>query len=236
MLRRTGSSHLLPTHVGVDILAAATNDVESALEQAAECLGARPLSVGAVAPPPQPARRDGELTVASVASVLAAVLPEGTIFVDEGVSAAGAYLRAAATCPPFTYLALTGGSLGHGLPCAAGAAIACPDRKVVAFVGDGAALYTIQALYTHAREGLNVISIILCNDGYKILDLEMERLGTIGPRAKALTDLREPRIKWTELAHGLGLPVTSVDNAEALTTALRRALSEDGPHVIPVKL
>lgn len=227
---------LVPKNVAQEVLAAPEDDVVAILEEVAQYLGA-PASVPAAAPPAPPAWSAGKLTVPSITGTISTVQAEGTIFVDEGVSAGGAHLRFAPSCPPFTYLSLTGGATGQGLPCATGAAIACPDRKVIALVGDGAALYTVQALWTQAREQLEVVTIVLSNDAYKILELEMSRKsGAIGPRAKALTELAPPRVAWTDVARGLGVPSTSVETTDELARALRGALATRGPHVIQARL
>src|SRR5262249_6049422 len=168
-----GTSKLVPERIGIEIVALPTDDVVEALEALVDALDARRAATTSTALRPPPGPAPGALTVQSVGTAGARV--EGLIFVDEGVSSGGAFLRVAASCPPLSYLSLTGGATGQGLPCATGAAIACPGRKVIAFVGDGAAMYTIQSLWTQAREGLDVVTLVCANDSYRILELELAR-------------------------------------------------------------
>jgi acetolactate synthase-1/2/3 large subunit len=137
-----------------------------------------------------------------------------------------------------TLLGVTGGSIGMGLPCATGAAVACPDRKVIAFQADGSALYTAQSLWTQAREGLDVVTLLCNNRSYEILKVELERVGIteLGPQARALTDLTAPEIDWVALARGLGVPGERVETAEVLAAALARAMAEPGPRLIDMIL
>jgi acetolactate synthase-1/2/3 large subunit len=178
-------------------------------------------------------RPQGELTPDRIAAVLAALQPEGAIVVDEGLTAGLAYFDAASAAPPHTYLALTGGAIGQGLPSATGAAIACPDRPVIALQADGSGMYTLQALWTQARESLDVTNVILANRGYRILDIELARAGASkpGPLAAAMARF-DPVPDWTQLARGFGVPAVRVSNAEELWKEFARALAEPGPHLI----
>jgi acetolactate synthase-1/2/3 large subunit len=156
---------------------------------------------------------------------------------DEGLTAGLPYFAAAGGAPPHTHLALTGGAIGQGLPCATGAALACPERTVIALQADGSGLYTLQALWTQAREGLRVVNVILANRGYRILELELERAGIApGPQARAVMDFGDAAPDWTRLARGFGVPAVHVENADALVAELGRALAADGPHLIEVVL
>jgi acetolactate synthase-1/2/3 large subunit len=177
------------------------------------------------------------LTPQSVAAVVAGLQPEGAIVMDEGISAGLAYFGAAANAPPHTYLGLTGGAIGQGLPCATGAALACPDRPVIAFQADGSGMYTLQALWTQAREALDVTNLILANRGYQILAVELARSGIPepGPQAQALTAF-DPVPDWTQLARGFGVPAVRVEDAEGLWKELELALAEPGPHLIEISL
>jgi acetolactate synthase-1/2/3 large subunit len=165
---------------------------------------------------------------------LAALQLEGAIIVDEAVTTRLGYRHFAQAAPPHTVLCITGGSLGQGLPCAVGAALACPERKVIAFEADGSGMYTVQALWTMAREGLDITTVICANRRYRILQIELARAGIAepGPRAQALTDLSGPSLDWVSLAKGLGIPGTRVETADALVTALERALAQPGPALI----
>ena len=140
--------------------------------------------------------------------------------------------------PPHTLLSLTGGAIGQGLPCAAGAALACPDRKVIAFQADGSAQYTLQALFTLAREGLDVVILLCSNRNYRILQVELARSGVQapGPQAQALTSLESPPLDWCALAKGYGVPGTRVETSAAMHRELCRALEEPGPHLLEPSL
>jgi acetolactate synthase-1/2/3 large subunit len=131
-------------------------------------------------------------------------------------------------------MTLTGGAIGQGLPVATGAAIACPDRKVIAFQADGSGAYTLQALWTQARENLDVVTLLCSNRAYRILQVELARAGIAepGPQAQRMTQLDAPALDWVSLARGFGVPATRVDSAEALVEALPRALAEPGPQLI----
>jgi acetolactate synthase-1/2/3 large subunit len=140
--------------------------------------------------------------------------------------------------PGHTYMALTGGAIGQGLPCATGAAVACPDRKVIAFQADGSGMYTLQALWTQAREKLDVTTLICNNRRYRILQVELARAGVTEPgrKARALTSLADPEISWSAMATGMGVPSVRVETAEALAEQLRRALKDRGPNLIEMMI
>ena len=132
------------------------------------------------------------------------------------------------------WLSLTGGAIGQGIPVAIGAAVACPDRKVLSLNGDGAGMYTVQGLWTIAREKLDVTVVIFANGAYRILSIEMGRTGggEPGPTASRLLDLGDPKIDWVPLASGLGMPAERVETAEAFDLAMQRAMTTPGPHFI----
>ncbi|HWT23621.1 MAG TPA: thiamine pyrophosphate-dependent enzyme, partial [Solirubrobacteraceae bacterium] len=180
----------------------------------------------------------GPLTPATAAAVIAAGQPEGAIVVDEGLTFSADYVAAAASAPRHTYLGVTGGAIGQGLPCAAGAALACPDRPVLAVQADGSGMYTVQALWTHAREGLDVTTLVCANGSYRILLEELRRAGVEDPGAEArgLTGLGEPPLDWVALAQGMGVPGARAATAEDLADALARALREPGPHLVEMAL
>ena len=135
---------------------------------------------------------------------------------------------------PHDWLQLCGGSIGNGLPLAAGAALGAPGRKVVCLEGDGSAMYTAQALWTMARESLDVVTVIYANRNYAILNYELERVGAgePGERARSMLNIGRPDLDWRDLARGMGVPGTRVDTAEALDAALARAVATPGPHLI----
>ena len=193
-----------------------------------------PVTDVIVQPAERPDLPTGELTAATVAQAVAALLPEGAIVSDEGNTSSLFTPGLTAGAPPHDWLCLTGGAIGQGLPVATGAAVACPDRQVVALQADGSALYTLQALWTQAREQLDVVTIIYNNRSYAVLNMELDRVGAeaAGPKAKSLLDLSRPDIDFVALATGLGVPATRATTADELGDELARALAEPGPAVI----
>jgi acetolactate synthase-1/2/3 large subunit len=165
-------------------------------------------------------------------------MPEHAIVSDDAVTAGLPIYTQTKGARPHDWLMLTGGAIGQGIPAAIGAAVACPDRKVVSLNGDGAAMYTVQGLWTIAREGLDVLTIVFANHAYRILNIELARTGAgnPGPAAKSLLDLGQPRIDWVALAGGLGLPAVRCTDAEGLDRAVERAMAERGPAFIEVAL
>jgi acetolactate synthase-1/2/3 large subunit len=145
---------------------------------------------------------------------------------------------ATAGAPAHDWLTLTGGAIGYGLPVAIGAAIAAPERPVLCLESDGSAMYTISALWTHARENLDITTVIYANRAYDILRIELQRVGAeaqgraTGPKAQALLDLSGPTMDFVALATGLGVPARSVRTAAELADALRWSFAETGPHLI----
>lgn len=219
------------------LLATPDEDAAAALGDLADALGA-PARVPAPADLALPEAPSGALTPAALGAALARLQPEGAIVVDEGATSGLGYFLTAEASPPHTYLALTGGAIGQGLPCATGAAIACPQRKVISLQADGSGFYTLQALWTQAREQLDVVTLICANRSYRILQLELARAGNAepGPQARSLTDLSNPAPDWTALARGFGVPATRAQTAEELTRCLSAALTSPGPSLIEVIL
>ncbi len=220
-----------------ELLATPDEDAAGALSDLADALGA-PAQAPPAAPAAFPEAAPGPLTPASLGAVLARSQPEGAIVVDEGATSGAAYFTAAESSPPHSYLALTGGAIGQGLPCATGAAIACPGRRVISLQADGSGLYTLQALWTQAREQLDVVTLICANRSYRILQVELARAGIAEPgaKARALTDLSHPEIDWTALARGFGVPATRVQTTQELARALTAALARSGPSLIEAML
>lgn len=182
----------------------------------------------------RPAVPHGSLTPENIGLAVAAVLPEHAVIVDEGITTTFSLFPVLAGLPAHSYLTIAGGSIGYGMPCATGAALACPDRPVVNVEADGSAMYTVQALWTQAREGLNVTTLICANKGYHILRVELERAGlaSVGPTAAALIDVDNPGLDWVKMAEAMGVPASSVTTAEALADQTRRCVTEPGPHLI----
>jgi acetolactate synthase I/II/III large subunit len=223
---------LVPEGCTVHVLAEAGEDVTAALGAVAELVAPRAEAVPQQ--PERPVLPDGDLTAESAAAVIGALLPEGAIVSDEA-NTSGLWLSGATTgAPPHDWLTLTGGAIGQGLPLAAGAAIACPDRSVLALEADGSAMYTITALWTHAREQLDITTVIFSNRRYAILGMELDRVGAVssGQAARRLLDLSGPDIDFTALAAGMGVPARRADTAAELAAALRQAFAEPGPHLI----
>jgi acetolactate synthase I/II/III large subunit len=226
---------LVPEGVRVVSLAESGTDLARALGALADELGAPPPSARGAAAVPAPV--GSGLTARNALAAIATHQPDGAIVIDEGVSCAGMYLDVSAGAPAHSYLALTGGATGEGLPCAVGAALAHPQRKVIVIEGDGSAMYTVQALWTQARERLDVVNVIFANRAYQILRLESEsRYGTLGARAARLTSLEDPQLDWLSIARGLGVAATRAASLDELHAALRRACAEPGPHLIEVLL
>jgi acetolactate synthase-1/2/3 large subunit len=225
-------SYLVPAGCELHELAAADQSAEDALEALVAALDAPE----APAPPagPRPELPTGALTAPSIALALGALLPEGAIVSDEAQTSGLFNPAATADAPRHSWLCLTGGAIGQGLPVATGAAVACPDRRVVALEADGSALYTIQSLWTQAREGLDVTTIIYNNRSYSVLNMELDRVGAgeRGPRAEAMLDLHRPDLDFVALAKGLGVPATRAETSEELTDQLERSLAEPGPTLI----
>lgn len=207
-----------------------------ALEALAEKLGAGSAAYR-VSEAKIPALPKGRLTTSSVATSIAALLPEGAIVCTDS-GGGGAAFGPTRSSPQHTWLNLTGGSIGQASPVAIGAAVACPDRPVLALIGDGAFMYTNQAFWTQAREGLNITTVIYNNSKYGILETEYLRLGVnaIGDRAADLFDLSRPEIDFVQMAASMGVPGCAVDTAEAFSEALLKAFAESGPSVIEVRL
>jgi acetolactate synthase I/II/III large subunit len=213
-------------------LATREEDIVGALEALADELGAKqPPTVAAAA---RPAIPTGAITLDSIGTALGALLPENCIVVDESITSGRGLLAFTSGAPPHDWLQNRGGSIGYGPPVATGAAIACPDRKVIALEGDGSAMYTLQALWTQAREGLDVLTVIFANRSYRILRNEMTnmRLGNPGPKALDMLELRRPEIDWVHLAAGMGVPGSRVTTIDEFVRDFGRAVRAKGPYLI----
>ena len=222
------------------VLCTDRQNVVEALELLADALDApSDLSVdGHLTKPKRPGIPEGDLTAEKACLTVAALQPENSIIVDEAVTTGLSYLLLPAALPAHAVMNVSGGSIGLGIPCATGAAVACPDRPVIDLQADGSALYTVQALWTQAREALNVTTLICSNRSYRILQMELSRSGIEpqGPNTRVLTELTNPPIDWVGVAQGFGVPGVTVSTAEDLGRELGRALSEPGPHLIEMLL
>ena len=187
-----------------------------------------------VAPPSRPEAPEGELNPRAVAAALGSLLPEGAIVSDEGNTSSLFAASMTAGCPPHDWLYLTGGAIGQGLPVAVGAAVACPDRKVVALEADGSAMYTLQSWWTMARYGLDVTTVLFNNHSYAILHVELQRVGTEGAaeRAREMLDLTRPDIDFGGLARALGLSTWRATTASEFHSHLAAALATPGPSLV----
>jgi acetolactate synthase I/II/III large subunit len=225
-------SYLVPDRCHVHELAAPDQDAVGGLEALAEAVGAGPEA--ARQPVARAERPTGELTADKACQAIAALLPEGAIVSDEALTSGVTLAAHTAGAPRHDVLTLTGGAIGQGLPVAVGAAIACPERPVFALEGEGSAMYTIQSLWTMAREQLDVTVVIFNNRSYAILNVELQRVGAErgGAKAKSQLDLGGPNLDFVAIAHGLGVPGVRADTSEDLVAALERAAAEPGPHLI----
>lgn len=178
----------------------------------------------------------GAMSVAKVGEALGALLPENAIVVDESITCSGPLVEATKTARNQDWMHVVGGAIGQGLPVAVGAAIACPDRKVVSLMGDGSAMYTLQSLWTMARESLDVVNIIFANRGYQILHLELANVGVseAGRNAARMFDVENPTLDWVALAKGHGVASERVTNADEFVSALRKGLATKEPYLIEV--
>lgn len=222
------ASGLVPSGAQVHVLDPAE------LDALADQLGAAPVQISPAEPPALP---KGPLTAANWADVIGALLPDDAIISDEANTSGMLLPAATAGAPAHDVLTLTGGAIGQGLPVAVGAAVAAPDRPVIALQADGSALYTISALWTMAREQLDITVVILNNNAYAILQLELARVGaadgnTIGEKARSLLDIGRPDIDFVSIAEGFGVPATRAGTAEELAEQFAAALAEPGPHLI----
>jgi acetolactate synthase-1/2/3 large subunit len=207
-------------------------DGEQALLDLAAALGATE-DARAPAPPVLPEEVQ-TLSGAIVGATVAALLPEGAIVSVEGGTCGYPFFTASPGALAHTSLTNTGGAIGQGLPVALGAAIAAPDRPVIALQSDGSALYTVQALWTMARERCNVVVLVAANHVYNVLRTELSRHDNddLGPQARSLTSLGDPAIDWVGLARAHGVPATRAETVGELADQLRAALAADGPHVV----
>jgi acetolactate synthase-1/2/3 large subunit len=227
------ASDLVPDGCTVHVLAGPDGDPAAALAALAEAVGA-PADAASLQPAATPELPTGPLTADAVCQALGALLPEGAIVSDEGNTSGLFAAGHTAGSPAHDWLCLTGGAIGQGLPVALGAAVAAPDRRVIALQADGAAMYTLQAWWTMAREQLDVVTIIFNNSSYAVLNMELARVGATsgGERAKEMLDLHSPGLDFVALATGMGVPATRATTCEDFVEQLRSALATKGPTVI----
>jgi acetolactate synthase-1/2/3 large subunit len=231
-------SLLAPEDCNVTTLAAVADDLEGALEALASEVGALRTPPAHVNERGRPDVPIGRATPEGIATLLSALLPENAIVVDESVSTGRNFGPAMVSAAPHDWLNIMGGSIGWALPVATGAAIAAPDRKVVALEGDGSGMYTVQALWTMARENLDVTVIVLANRAYQILRGELTSMGagTSGQRATDMLTLDRPALDWVALARGHGVEGRRATNLDELAQALRATFSRRGPCLVELVL
>ena len=181
---------------------------------------------------------DGAITLPGLAAVIGALLPENAIVVDESMTSGRGMMAATKGAPPHDWLGNTGGSIGIALPLSVGAAVACPGRKVLCLTADGSAMYTLQALWTMSREGLNVTTVVFANRDYAVLKREFSYLGVGEPGARALNmfEIGRPDLNWVQLAKGMGVPATRVTSLAGFAKALRGGFESGGPSLIEAPL
>ena len=227
-----------PSGCHVMQVAGVGDDLEGVLQALGEAVGAKHGSGAIVASRNRPALPTGAITPQGIAQIVAALLPENAVVIDESVSAGRALGPPTAGAAPHDWLSVMGGSIGWGLPAAVGAAIAAPGRKVLALEGDGSAMYTIQALWTMAREGLDVTVVIFANRAYQILLGEYAGVGagTPGPRAAHMLRLDAPVLDFVGLARSMGVEAGRASDLASLATELQRGFASSGPYLIEAVL
>jgi acetolactate synthase-1/2/3 large subunit len=221
----------------IHTLAKPGEDYVDALNALAEALSARGGKLAAENAE-RPQMPSGEITLPGLAAVVGALLPENAIVVDESMTSGRGLMAATQGGPPHDWLGNTGGSIGIALPLAVGAAVACPSRKVLCLSADGSGMYTLQALWTMAREGLHVTTVVFANRDYAVLKREFSYLGVGNPGARALDmfEIGRPDLDWVQLAKGMGVPGTRVTSLDTFGKALRAGFEAEGPKLIEVPL
>lgn len=233
------NSVLTPPDCEIHALAKPGEDYLGALEALEKALPGRVMEKRASQRErerPQPP--SGPISLPGLASSVAAVLPENAIVVDESMTSGRGMMTATADGPRHDWLVNTGGSIGIAMPLAVGAAVASPERRVLCLSADGSGMYTAQALWTMAREGLKITTVVFANRVYNVLKREFSYLGVgdAGPRVRDMFEIDRPALDWVQLAKGMGVPGQRVDSLEGFSEALRAGFANDGPMLIEVPL
>ena len=228
-------STLWPADCAVHSLASVEQDIVAALEALAEELGAAPVPVAHAGAAPQVQR--GAFTPDAFGHTLAAVMPENAVVADDAVTAGRGIFPFTFNAAPHDWLQITGGSIGFAIPAATGAAVGAPGRKVVCLQADGGGMYCLQALWTQARENLDVINVIFANGRYAILQGELAAVGAKpGPASTELFDITRPRLDWVKLAEGMGVQGASVHTLEGFADVFNAACRHRGPFLIEFRI
>ena len=221
----------------IHALASPGEDYVGALE-ALETLLSLPRPQPASETPSRPVMPDGDITLPGLAAAVGALLPENAVVVDESMTSGRGMMAATKGAPPHDWLGNTGGAIGIAMPMAVGAAVASPGRRVLCLTADGSGMYTLQALWTMAREGLNVTTVVFANRDYAVLKREFSYLGVgnPGPRARDMFEIGHPDLDWVHLAKGMGVPATRVTSLPEFAKALASGFANEGPTLIEVPL
>ncbi|MGB2573510.1 MAG: thiamine pyrophosphate-dependent enzyme, partial [Henriciella sp.] len=225
-------SLLVPEGCETLVVGGAETDSAATLAALADALGAETSApMTELKLPDAPA---GPLTAAAVGASLARHMPENALVSDDGVSNSLLSFLPTETAHQHDWMMLTGGAIGQGMPLALGAAIAAPDRKVICLSGDGAGMYTVQALWSMARENVDLTTIVYVNHSYRILNIELYRTGAgnPGPTAKDMLSIGGPDINWVALSESMGVPAVEAATAEVFDAELAKAMAEKGPKLI----
>jgi acetolactate synthase I/II/III large subunit len=227
-------SELTPAGCQPLVLAHPHEDGAAALETLADAIGAKSPPRRAALHRPDMPTSASPLNNEAVMRIVGRFMPENAIISDESLTAGFLHYPLLDTAAPSDHLQLTGGSIGDGIPVATGAAIACPGRKVISLQGDGSAMYTLQALWTQAREKLDITTIIYANRSYAVLRDELANVGggDAGAKAFAMLDLHNPSLDWVRLAQGMGVEAVHADTCRSFEAALRSAMTARGPRLI----
>jgi acetolactate synthase-1/2/3 large subunit len=232
------SSVLTSPECEIHALATPGQDYSGALEALVTSLSVQNKKAVLAEKAERPPRPSGEMTLEGLATAVGALLPENAIVVDEAMTSGRGIMAATAGAPTHDWLGNTGGSIGIALPLAVGAAVACPERRVLCLTADGSGMYTAQALWTMAREGLNVTTVVFANRTYAVLQREFLSMGAGAPGARAanLFEIGRPTLDWVHLAKGMGVPASRVTSLDAFAKAMREGFESNGPTLIEVPL
>ncbi|PZC44344.1 MAG: acetolactate synthase-1/2/3 large subunit [Chloroflexi bacterium] len=226
-------NYLTPEGCELHTLVERGGDMDAALGALGQAVGISTIEPRTTALD-RPPLRDGALDHRGIGAAIAHYMPGDVVVVDESGTSGGGTTFATRTAPPHDWLMLTGGSIGYGLPCATGAAVACPGRRVLSLQADGAGMYTVQALWTQARENLDITTVVFANRKYSILQIEFGRVGAHnpGPKAMSMLDLTNPELNWKSIAEGMGVQAWRVDTAEGFNEAIAASFNQRGPSLI----